>query len=277
MRLARPLRTLKLRRAYQLLALGLVAVTVGGYVAATAPSARAVTGTEMSLGFDSCGLPSTSQMSTWWSASPYYWIGVYIGGSDQSCGNPGSSWVSTVTTAGWGVEPIWVGPQNPCWGGSGATFSTNTSTAYSQGETQASDAIGALATAGFAPLAGNWNDSVVYDMEAYSQTSTCIAAAQAFISGWSAQLGIPPVQAVGVYGSTCGSDLNAFASSSPVPYFIWGADWDGNSNVSVMTCVTPGWWGGPQRLKQYSGNVNQTYGGVTLYIDADGADAPVYF
>lgn len=261
-------------RAWLTIAAVLVATTAIG--ALSAAGAQASVGTETYNGFDDCSLPSTSAMSTWWADSPYFWIGAYLGGADLGggCSTMNSSWVSSVTSMGWGIEPIWVGPQDPCWGGSGSMFSTNTSTAYSQGEGTAENAISALANDGFNPSSSG-NDAIVYDLEAYNTTGTCVAAAQAFIAGWDYILGLPSSQVYGTYGSSCASDLQSLTSSNPIPKFIWGADWDNNPNTSVIACVSS--WTNSQRLKQYWDNIYQTFGGVQLHIDQDSANGPVYF
>ena len=36
-------------------------------------------------GFDKCEIPSLSQMQTWWDASPYKAVNLYIGGSSRAC------------------------------------------------------------------------------------------------------------------------------------------------------------------------------------------------
>jgi len=38
-------------------------------------------GISQEQGFDACTDPTQSQMGTWWSYSPYWWVGAYIGGS----------------------------------------------------------------------------------------------------------------------------------------------------------------------------------------------------
>src|SRR4051794_35694103 len=83
-------------------------------------------------GLDSCTAPSLSQMSAFWSNTPYSYWGIYIGGSTRGCSQPNltASWVRSVTTQGWKLLPIWVGPQNPCQPGQAAYFSRTTSTAY---------------------------------------------------------------------------------------------------------------------------------------------------
>ena len=69
-------------------------------------------------GFDACSAPTTTQMSAWL-ASPYRSVGVYIGGVARACAQPNltKSWVSTVTGQGWGLLPIYVGLQAPCFAG----------------------------------------------------------------------------------------------------------------------------------------------------------------
>lgn len=115
-----------------------------------------------------------------------------------------------------------------------------------------------------------------YDLEGFQTTSSCVAAAQAFINGWTHQLAVSPPQDSGVYGSVCGSDLQAYAYISLPPVYIHGADWDGNSDTSTMACVNPGDWVYSQRLKQYNGPHTETWNGVTLSVDSDSANGPVY-
>jgi len=186
--------------------------------------------------------------------------------------------VNTVTGYGWAIEPIWVGEQDPCWGGNQAKFSTNTSTAFSEGETEAGEARSALSSEGFNPGTSG-NTSIVYDLENYTQTTACIAAAQHFVEGWDTILASAPSQVAGVYGSTCASDLAAL-TGSPTPHFIWGAQWDGDPNTNDMGCNLAGKWTNSQRLKQYVSEHNETWpeaGGVELYIDTDNANGPVYY
>ena len=57
---------------------------------------------------------STASMLVW--APTYTIIGVYIGGNSRGCSQPENltpAWVSTVIGQGWGLLPIWVGPQAP--------------------------------------------------------------------------------------------------------------------------------------------------------------------
>jgi len=42
-----------------------------------------------------------------------------------------------------------------------------------------------------------------------------------------------------------------------------------------MSCVSSSSWASHQRLKQYIGGHNETWGGVTMNIDTDCANGPV--
>jgi hypothetical protein len=245
----------------------------------SAPASAAVY-TINSYGFDACGLPNTSQMQTWWNSSPYAWVGAYLGGSDlgSGCTTPSASWVKTVSGQGWYIEPLWVGPQDPCWGNGGAEFPLNNATAdFNQGETQAADAYSALSNDGFSPTTSG-NTTIVYDLEGYSNGTGCIAAAQAFIKGWDTELGYAPSQVVGVYGaaeSTYTSYIQDL-TGSPDPQFIWGADYDSNPSTTDLYGIPAGDWDNNQRLKQYEGDQRPNYGGVSLLVDVDNADGPAF-
>lgn len=131
-------------------------------------------------GFDACATPTTTQMTAFWTATPFFVNAVYIGGSVVAC-TPTitASWVSTVINQGWTLLPIWVGPQSPCTTFGGAKISTNTTTAYNQGYSEASAAYSKMVSLG---MVGH--SVVVYDMEGANNTAACTAAIDAFMSGW---------------------------------------------------------------------------------------------
>lgn len=229
-------------------------------------------------GFDACVLPSTSAMQTWWTNSPYYNYYLYIGGSEKAnCGGAtlSSSWISTVVSQGWDLVFIWVGPQMPSSCSSRSfsdTISLNTSTAYTQGENEAAAAYNKLVN-----LSVNvTNAPVVYDLEGYNGGSSCRAAAKSFMKGWADQMALAPAQKSGTYGSACSSYIDDFASDGNPPDFVWPAAWDGNPSTSSVSCVSSSHWVNNQRHKQYQGGHNETYGGVTINIDTDCANGPVY-
>lgn len=235
-----------------------------------------------SLGMDTACVLTAAQMQTVWTDSPFYWTGVYIGGDNVSCknnSNLNSSWLNTTHGQGWGFEFIWVGDQAPCIGSGFYLMSTNTSTANSQGWSNAQSATNTLdLNLGLANYAAG--TPVIFDLESYgppSPSSPCQQSVNAFMSGWTTFLHTSPAQKSGVYGSTCASNLSVLAGVSPVVDFIDGAQYDGNSNTTVMSCVSSGSWVNHQRIKQYSTAGAGTYYGVFFAwgIDYDCAYAPV--
>jgi hypothetical protein len=225
-------------------------------------------------GFDTCAAPSTSQMQAWWTNTPWSWVGVYIGGAVRGCSQPNltSSWMNTTYSQGWRHTLIWVGPQAPC-----TTFSSRISydlaTAYQQGKDEAGKAYNALIALGVTNSASG--TPVVYDMEGYSNDATCKAAVKQFMQGWVDQLAVAPAQVSGVYGSACNSYLSDLATMARPPKFVWAANWDLNPSTATLSCVSGTSWASHQRLKQYQGDHNETYGGVTLNIDSNCANGPV--
>lgn len=222
-------------------------------------------------GADSCTAPSLSQMTAFWTNTPYSAWGIYIGGEDRACSQPNltESWVTSVTSQGWHLLPLWVGPQDPCVPGYDH-FSSNTSTAQSQGETQALDAYNAMTALGI-----GGNSPIIYDLETGGTTTTaCINATKAFVLGWTEQMHQAPAQPAGVYTSTCAGFLDDFAANSTPPDFIDGADWDGDLSTSDLSCVASNHWTQHQRHKQYEGGHNVTYNGVTLNVDSDCSNGP---
>jgi hypothetical protein len=252
---------------------------------ATGFAAEAAEGTYKSNtpGLDSCTAPSVSQMQAFWNGSPNWNWYVYIGGSNRSCSQPNltASWVNQVQglngTMFWGLVGIWVGPQAPdrCNARSyGSYISLNTTTARTQGTNEAIAAYNAGRN-----LFGTTDFPVAYDLEAYTTSDTgCVNAIQSFMSGWTDFLDNSPPQTSGVYGSSCGSNLAAFATISRPPDFIWGAHWASPPNplVATMPCVNSGHWVLRQRHKQYRGGHNETWNGVTINVDSNCANGPVF-
>jgi hypothetical protein len=233
-------------------------------------------------GLDSCAAPSTTQMANFWHNTPYYYWGIYIGGNERACSQPNltKSWISTVTSGSangismaWKLLPIWVGPQDPCQPGFGSYISTNTSTAFTQGQNEAISAYDAWIN-----LGQNSDTPIVYDMEASGGTitSTCLAAIRSFVNGWVSQLHVPPAQKGGVYTSTCGGDLSTFATIANPPDFVFGAAWGNGKSTSSMPCVPSSDWVNQQRHKQYQGGHNETWNGSTINVDSDCANSWVY-
>ena len=241
--------------------------------AVTTATATTPSSTFTGMAFDTCAAPTGATMKSWL-ASPYRTVGIYIGGSMRACadGNLSSSWVSTMTSMGWGLAPIYVGAQAPCVNQSGLSTFTS-STAATEGKSSADDAVSRAAYFGLAAGA-----PIYYDMEAYNTTvSGCSSAVMTFISAWSKELHALGYTA-GAYGSAASlmADMSKAVGTSGFvpPKDIWFADWNGMQTTSD-SYFSSAYWTDHQRLHQYSGDTSQTWGGVTISIDADWSDADV--
>jgi hypothetical protein len=257
-----------------LLAFTLPASTFGAQPAHAFPNGS---GIGQWRGFDICQDPSEADMQWYWTYTPYWWNAAYLGGDLMGCSQPylSGTWLNDTLNMGWLFQFTWVGPQSPCTGYR-ETFSNDPSTAYQQGVSQAYSAVTTLINLGVPN--GAQGSALVYDLE--DSPSSCQAATNAFINGWTSQLQSPPAQKAGVYGLVCNAHLASYASNSSVPDFIWGADFDGNHSTSDLYaggCGVPnGWWGYSQRLKQYGqANWNLYGSGDWQTVDEDCANGPV--
>jgi Domain of unknown function (DUF1906) len=238
--------------------------------AAATQQARA--GVFTGFGFDKCTAPSTAALDAW-AASPYRAVGIYLGGVNRACadGNLSATWVSTTLSMGWSLLPLYVGLQAPCVGQAKLSLiSSNVTTATTQGTAAADDAI--ARAEGFGLPAGS---PIYYDMEGYSTTNpTCTKAVQAFVSGWVGELRAGSFVA-GVYGSA-GSTIRDIALLGPsMPDDAWIANWNGVQGVFGDKYVSDSLWANHQRVHQYKGGHNETYGGVTMDIDSNFVDGAV--
>jgi hypothetical protein len=236
---------------------------------AKARAAQAGGGAFTGLGFDACSAPSLSAMSAW-GASPYRVIGVYIGGTNMGCSQPNlsSTWVGQETAAGWHLIPIYVGLQAPVDSCGCSSMSSSAGTASGQGTAAAQDAVAQAQAFGIGP------GSPIYDdMEGYSTTSTNTSSVMAFLASWTAQLHAEGYLS-GVYSSADSGivDLaNRNGTGYTEPDDIWIARWN-NAQSTADPNVPSTSWSNHQRVHQYDGDHNETYGGVRLDIDGDYVD-----
>jgi hypothetical protein len=234
---------------------------------ASSPSAHPAAAVFGGLGFDACSAPSPSAMTAW-GASPYRAIGIYIGGVNSACAQPNlsSTWLANEVAAGWHMIPIYVGLQAPSNSCGCAGISAGQASA--QGTAAAIDAV--ADAQGIGIPAGN---PIYNDMEGYSRTTANTSAVLAFLSAWTAQLHAEGYLS-GVYSSSGSgvSDLVAqYGTTFLEPDDIWFAEW--NNQESVASAYIPAAdWPNNQRLHQYQGGHNETYGKVTINIDNDFVD-----
>ncbi len=231
-------------------------------------------------GFDVCDLPYISELAAWYSASPYRIINLYLGGSVRYCDNEQltAQAVSQLSAQGWSFIPTWVGPQAPC-SGYKIRFSANPTDAYSQGRAEAEAALAAATALGLSEADGS-GTILYYDMESFDPVDeSCIAAAQAFVSGWSSRLHERGSQS-GLYGSACSPRIADYAALPSAPDAVWVAQWNRDAydpamNVWGIACLDDSLWTRSQRIRQYTGGHDESWGGVTLEIDSNVADGLV--
>ena len=229
-------------------------------------------------GFDKCEIATIPELEKWITQSPYRAVNLYIGGASRACSNRAlsSSFLRELSQLGWTFIPTWVGPQAPCTSYT-RRISSDPVTAHAQGVAEANAAADVAAGLGLAFQDGS--GAIIYDdMEYYDTTNTaCHEAVKSFISGWTGQLHARGSLA-GVYAT--GSPLRSFASLSNVPDAIWPAHWVFSSYNATATVwdvysLSNDLWSDHQRIRQYTGGHNETWGGVSLNIDCDVVDGIV--
>jgi Domain of unknown function (DUF1906) len=210
------------------------------------------------LGFDTCAAPSSAYMSAWRSASPFRAIGVYIGGSDEACAQPNltKSWLTRQAAAGWHFMPMYVGPQ--------AEFGELGRHPGHQGQAAAKDAVMQAERLGFG--AGT---PIYYDMEAYPPGET--GKALRFLTAWTSWLHTLGYSS-GIYSSSSAA-VTALANQYTthkyaLPDIIFDALWNGKANTSDSV-LRASEWPSHQRVHQFDGNSQLSYGGDSINIDKD--------
>jgi hypothetical protein len=251
------------------------AVTAAALALLTAAPAAAAPGpqpgTYTGPGFDACTAPSAATMQTWRASSPYRALGIYFGGSNRACAQPNLTreWVEAQTAAGWHLMPIYLGLQASCTTSS-KKFRIDDTRAAAQGRAAAEDAVVQAAAIGLP------RESVlIFDMEAYrTDDATCRAGVLAFMSAWTARLHDHGYFS-GFYSSMSSGIADQVASYRTTGYvppdYVDFARWDGIATVTDPAIPAAFWWP-HRRMKQYRGDHDETWGGVTINIDNDQLD-----
>jgi hypothetical protein len=220
------------------------------------------------LGFDTCSAPSSKAMAAW-AESPFRGVGIYIGGENSACSQPNlsASWVSAQTTAGWHLIPTYVGLQAPTSSCSSCAKLT-TVAAATQGAAAAEDAVAEATTIGIG--AGS---PIYFDMESYSRTTSATKAVLTFLEAWTNKLHELGFVS-GVYSSSGSgiADLAAqYGTAYSSPDNIWIANW--NDQENTLDSVVPSTaWPNHQRIHQFHGGHDETWGGTTINIDSNYVD-----
>jgi hypothetical protein len=125
------------------------------------------------------------------------------------------------------------------------------------------------------------NGSVIYyDLEHYDVgNEECNLAAQAFVNGW-----VERMNELGMIGGiySTGRPLSQFAALPNPPAVIWAAHWiyrtyQSEANVWDVFGLSNELWNNRQRLRQYAGGHDETWGEVKLTIDSNVMDGVVSY
>lgn len=215
-------------------------------------------------GFDTCSAPTAPQMDAWKQASPYGAVGIYFGGVNAGCKNfPDAAWLKARYDSGWRFFPIYVGPQASHDAGSCGDDCVVITDPVPEGAAAARDAVTQAQNRGLGE-----GSVLYYNMEAYA-SPTHTSKVLPFIQSWTATLHEQGYRS-GVYGSRDSLiiDLVAAGEGYLQPDVIDFARWNGEVTTKDPR-IPDTMWANHQRIKQYAGDVRETYGGVTINIDAN--------
>jgi hypothetical protein len=231
-------------------------------------------------GFDTCWTMTDGDLSAWWTNTPNYTVGLYLGGEDGAasgigCTTPTNSVWNYAVNTGYGVEAFWYGAQMPpSCGGAGdrpAYISLNANTATSEGESEATKAAAQAASFGL-PFAA----PIYFDLEGFADNSGCLTAAESFVNGWSYEINDHTSYTGDLYGSSCSSYLTDMSLHSNIPGAIAPSDPGVDvTGVYGLQCLPDNKWDHNQRAHQDEVNVTHTWGKVTFPVDEDCVDGPV--
>ena len=230
--------------------------------------------------FDACEIPTLAQMQTWFTASPFRAVNIYVGGISRSCKNTAltAEYLRNLHRQGWLFIPTWVGPQAPCTSFKNK-FSFDVDEAYQQGVDNANQAMEVLRNLNLTNENGS-GSIVYYDLEYFTYSTSCSAAARSFVNGWTTrlyQLGIWS----GLYATSFNITSNQFWTLPRAPLAVWVAEWYNtpgfrpDETVWDLRHLSNDYWTNNKRILQYSGTFSGTWGEVTLSIDPDVSEGPL--
>ncbi len=243
-------------------------------------------------GFDQCEIPGNAALDAWRDSSPYNVVNLYIGGSARACSNRALTFskVSYMYNNGWTFIPTWVGPQAPCTDYR-SKMSMDPTVAYQEGVQNADQAMAKMYELGLTDANGH-GGVVYYDLEYYVGDTACQTAVRSFFEGWNSRLHQMSALS-GVYGASCHywstnnppQNLSNLKSLTNPLDAVWIAKYIStpyyyNPTVSVWgiaSCFPDTLWSQNQRLRQYTGGHNETWGGYTINIDSNVLLGPVAY
>ncbi len=199
-----------------------------------------------------------------WLASPYRAVGIYIGGVNRACAQPNltAGWIRQIQQAGWHYFPLYAGLQATCVLAGGDAL-INPKRAAAEGKAAAIDAVNQARSLGIPH-----GTPIIYDMEAYAG---CGSQVVTFLSSWDSELHALKYTAA-VYESFSNiGDLISASKTMTEPDVIHYADWDGKA-TTTSSYMPSAMWIDHQRIHQYQGGHNESWGGAAINIDNDQLD-----
>jgi peptidoglycan hydrolase-like protein with peptidoglycan-binding domain len=269
-------RILSLLAAASVVVSGLVVLTAAGPATA---GTRVMPGSFTGYAFDACQAPSQTAMDVWRERSPYWAVGIYTSGVNRYCDEQthlSSAWVAEQNRKGWRLLPLHVGLQASCagvdrWKKISADPTDGYAEARAQGRAEARQAVAAARAYGIAERSTLW-----YDLEAFDiSRERCRESALSLVSAWTRRLHDLGYRS-GFY-SSASSGIRMLdrervddGSRRTLPDQIWIADWNGRHDTRSAYISDDGWK--RQRVHQYRGGHDETYGRVTVNIDSNFMD-----
>lgn len=259
------------------IAVPLLALTIEPIAAsASEKAASASPGRFSGYGFDTCAAPSQSVMNELRRESPFWGVGIYIGGAERSCRQPNldRSWVRTQRAKGWKLFPIWVDRQSACADNQSldTLIAKGIKKAEQQGFASADRAVRSAKRLGIAR-----GSTLFLDIESWDTDDIdCNRSVFNYMSSWNHRL-----RAVGYKGgfySAAATGINRLdyvrANNPPDtftwPTSVWIAHGDGRANTSSPYLRDS--YYRHQRVKQYELDTTRTFGSVTLDLDLNAID-----
>ena len=114
-------------------------------------------------------------------------------------------------------------------------------------------------------------------MEGYATNdAACTQVVQQFVTAWVEELHLLGYVA-GIYGSAASTirDMLPLAASGSAPDQVDIGNWNRNPSVFGDPYVPDTYWPSHQRIHQYRGGHDETFGGVALNVDDDALDGAV--
>lgn len=227
-------------------------------------------------GFDTHTYPGEAAMQTWLAESPYRWVGYYLSAPCYT----GTSWIGTrarLASMGWGVAPLFVGEQD--WSviqpgdttvaEEGARCTTQNLTP-AQGTLDAAAADSIMAAEGFLP-----GTPVFLDVERMERVTS---AMESYVLAWFREMlrrgrYTPALYAhernvTSLFEAARGAFAEAGRSDAPFLWVARAGDFAITRRPTDSGILSASIWQG-----QF--DTNETWGGVTLRIDANVAATTV--